>query len=163
MPALITAPGAPVAEDEALADDELDALDELDELLQASRIDPASGTDIPTTLARRMKSRRDSRPAASSSMMWLAISPWPWRRRPSRLWSIFLVTGSLPEMGRIHFAGSFAVRRAVCDSGSGDPARLRAGVVPSIRTRRWSACAGSGCGIRSRSAGWPRTGSHRSA
>jgi hypothetical protein len=74
MPTLITAPGAPVAVDEAPADAELDPLeDEL--LLQASRIDPASGTDIPTTLARRMKSRRDSRPAASSSMMWLAISP----------------------------------------------------------------------------------------
>src|SRR5580693_1870826 len=79
MPALITAPGAPLAEAGAL-DDELDA-DGLDELLlQAARIDPSSGADIPMTLARRMKSRRESRPAANSSMTWLAISPWPWRK-----------------------------------------------------------------------------------
>ena len=80
MPALITAPALPAAE----ADDEPAAgLDEL-LLLQAARIDPTSGAEMPTTLARRMKSRRDIRPAANSSMMWLAISPWPWRRRPSR-------------------------------------------------------------------------------
>ena len=80
MPALITAPAAPVADAEEL-DDELDD----DPLLpQAARIDPSAGTEMPTTVARRMKSRRDSRPAANSSMMWFAISPWSWRRRPSR-------------------------------------------------------------------------------
>ena len=72
MPALITAPAAPVADAEEL-DDELDELDEL--LPQAARIDPSAGTEMPTTVARRMKSRRDSRPAANSSIMWFAISP----------------------------------------------------------------------------------------
>ena len=83
MPALITAPAAPAA-----ALDELDVpgAAELEELLpQAASIDPSSGTEMPTTVPRRMKSRRESRPAANSSMMWLAISPWPWRRCPSRL------------------------------------------------------------------------------
>jgi hypothetical protein len=43
---------------------------ELGELLpQAASIDPSSGTDMPTTVPRRMKSRRESRPAANSSMM----------------------------------------------------------------------------------------------
>jgi hypothetical protein len=81
MPALITAPAAPVADDEP---DEDDDADEDAELPQAARIDPRAGTDMPTTVARRMKSRRDSRPAANSSMMWFAISPWSRRRRPSR-------------------------------------------------------------------------------
>ncbi len=86
MPTLITAPAAPVAEDVALAD----ALDVDGELLpQAARIDPSTGTEMPMTVPRRMKSRRDSRPAANSSMMWLAISPCPSRRRASRRWSIF--------------------------------------------------------------------------
>ncbi|HXA61209.1 MAG TPA: hypothetical protein VNW94_18770 [Streptosporangiaceae bacterium] len=68
---MITAPGAPVADAEEL-EDELDD----DELLpQAARIDPSAGTEMPTTVARRMKSRRDSRPAANSSIMWFAISP----------------------------------------------------------------------------------------
>ena len=110
MPALITAPAAPAAadEDELV---ELAELGELDELLQAASIDPSSGTEMPTTVPRRMKSRRDSRPAANSSMMWLAISPWPWRKRPSRLWSIFLVTEEPPWMGRIGCAGVLAVQR----------------------------------------------------
>ena len=37
----------------------------------------APAADMPTTVPRRMKSRRDSRPAANSSMMWLATAPWP--------------------------------------------------------------------------------------
>ena len=91
IPALITAPAAPVAEAVELLVDEADD-DEL--LLQAAMIDPSSGTEMPTTVPRRTKSRRDSRPAANSSMMWLAISPWPWRRRASRRWSILRVTGA---------------------------------------------------------------------
>src|ERR1700744_4335757 len=77
MPTLSTAPGAPVAVLPPLA-----VLGEL--LLQAASTDPSTGAEIPTTVARRTKSRRDSRPAAYSSMMWLAISPWPWRNSPSR-------------------------------------------------------------------------------
>jgi hypothetical protein len=119
---LITAPGAPSAEADAEADAE--ALVELvglgvpgvrDEpapkisvrllLLHAARIDPSSGADMPTTLARRMKSRRDSRPVANSSMMWFAISPWPRRSPPSRRWSIFGVMRSLPGVGRILHPG----------------------------------------------------------
>ena len=92
MPALITAPAAPVAE----AEEPAEADDEDEELLpQAARIEPSTGTEMPTTVPRRMKSRRDSRPAANSSMTWLAMSPWPWRRRASRRWSIFRVTESL--------------------------------------------------------------------
>ena len=90
MPALITAPAAPAgAEDEAPV-----VADEPDEPLlpQAARIEPRTGADMPTTVARRMKSRRVSRPAANSSMTWLAISPWPWRMRPSCRWLIFLLT-----------------------------------------------------------------------
>src|SRR5580704_17284560 len=98
MPALITAPGAPDAELDAELDDEVDELE--DELPQAARIAPSDGAVMPTTAARRMKSRRVSRPAANSSMMWFAISPWSWRRRPSRRWSILRVTMSLPGMGR---------------------------------------------------------------
>src|SRR5580692_12998401 len=66
MPALITAPGAPVAEDDEPGDDEDE---EEEELPHAARIDPMAGTEMPTTVARRMKSRRDSRPAANSSIM----------------------------------------------------------------------------------------------
>src|SRR5580692_2182346 len=70
MPALITAPGAPAADEDDVPD-----FAELDELLpQAARIEPRTGTEIPTTLARRTKSRRVSRPAANSSMTWLATS-----------------------------------------------------------------------------------------
>ena len=65
MPALIVAPGAPVADDEPPAD----VVDDDELLLQASRMPPRTGTEMPTTVARRMKSRRDSRPAANSSMM----------------------------------------------------------------------------------------------
>ena len=79
MPALITAPGLPAAEEDPPEGAELDPL-----LPQAARIDPSSGTEMPTTVPRRMKSRRDSRPAANSSIMWLAISPWPWRGCPRR-------------------------------------------------------------------------------
>ena len=79
MPALITAPGLPEPDADVPG---LAALVEL--LLHAARIDPSADAEMPTTVARRMKSRRDSRPAANSSIMWLAISPWPWRRRPSR-------------------------------------------------------------------------------
>jgi len=79
------APAAPAAP--AGAEDEAPVVAELepDELLlpQAARIEPSTGADMPTTVARRMKSRRLTRPAANSSMTWLAISPWPWRRRPS--------------------------------------------------------------------------------
>src|SRR5271165_505138 len=108
MPALMTAPAAPAAADD---DDEVPGVAELEELLlQAARVLPSSGTEMPTTVPRRMKSRRDSRPAANSSMMWLAISPWPWRKRPSRLWSIFLVTEEPPWMGRIGCAGVLVVR-----------------------------------------------------
>src|ERR1700677_4787310 len=110
MPALITAPAAPVAL--ALLDGALHDDDEL--LPHAARIDPSTGADMPTMLARRTKSRRDSRPAANSSMTWLAISPWPRRRRPSWRWSIFLDTMALPVMGQIHFAAYGAVRRSGC-------------------------------------------------
>jgi hypothetical protein len=79
MPALITAPALPEPEADVPGLAELDAL-----LLHAARIGPSADAEMPTTLARRMKSRRDSRPAANSSIMWLAISPWPSRRRPSR-------------------------------------------------------------------------------
>ena len=79
MPALITAPAWPAAEEDPPDGAELDAL-----LPQAARIEPSSGTEIPTTVPRRMKSRRDSRPAANSSIMWLAISPWSWRSCPRR-------------------------------------------------------------------------------
>ena len=81
MPALIVAPAAPAA-----AEEDVPVVAELDPLLpQAARTEPSSGTDRPTTVPRRMKSRRESRPAANSSIMWLAISPWPWRSCPSRL------------------------------------------------------------------------------
>jgi len=46
MPALITAPGAPVAEDDEVAEEDDEAL-----LPQAARIDPSSGTEMPTTVA----------------------------------------------------------------------------------------------------------------
>ena len=50
--------------------DEVPGAAELEELLpQAASIDPSSGTEMPTTVPRRMKSRRESRPAANSSMM----------------------------------------------------------------------------------------------
>src|SRR5580658_5061647 len=160
MPARITAPGAPVAEVDAVADDELDGDVEL---LQAARTDPRTGAEMPTTVARRMKSRRDSRPAANSSMMWFAISPWPWRRRPSRRWSILRVTRSLPDAGRIHLAGWFAVQKAGCGSGSSDRAHPRAAAARWIRRCRSSAGAGTGYGTHSRSADRPPTGSRRSA
>src|ERR1700677_1808735 len=102
MPALITAPAAPVAVEDADVPD----LAEVDELLpQAASTEPRTGSEMPTTLARRTKSRRDSRPAANSSITWLATALWSWRRRLSRRWSIFLVIGSLPGMGRILCAG----------------------------------------------------------
>ena len=66
MPALITAPALPAGA-EADVVPAAGALDVL--LLQASRIDPSTGAAMPTTVARRMKSRRESRPAANSSMM----------------------------------------------------------------------------------------------
>src|ERR1700683_1640302 len=52
MPALIVAPAAPVAEAEELAE-----ADDEEELLQAARMDPSSGTEMPTTVPRRMKGR----------------------------------------------------------------------------------------------------------
>jgi hypothetical protein len=58
------------------------AEEELDE--HAETIAPSSGIDKPTTLPRRMKSRREIRPAAYSSITWLAISPCPLRRLLSR-------------------------------------------------------------------------------
>jgi hypothetical protein len=83
MPALIVAPGAPAAgpDPEADADEPADGLDELP---QAETIAPSTGMDKPMTLPRRMKSRREMRPAAYSSMTWLAISPCPLRRLLSR-------------------------------------------------------------------------------
>ena len=80
MPALITAPGLPEPE----ADVPGLSRTRRTLLLHAARIDPSTGAEMPTTVARRMKSRRDSRPAANSSIMWLAISPWSWRKRPRR-------------------------------------------------------------------------------
>src|SRR2546423_10284990 len=77
MPALITAPGAPAAEEDPPDGDELVPL-----LPQAARIDPSSGTEIPTTVPRRMKSRRDRRPAADSSLMWVGTCPRPSRGGP---------------------------------------------------------------------------------
>ena len=65
MPALITAPGLPEPDADVPG---LAALVGL-LLLHAARIDPSTGAEMPTTVARRMKSRRDSRPAANSSIM----------------------------------------------------------------------------------------------
>ena len=62
IPALIVAPAAPAPElDEVLGVEEL-------ELPQAEMTAPSTGSDIPTTAPRRRKSRRESRPAAYSSM-----------------------------------------------------------------------------------------------
>src|ERR1700678_12393 len=80
MPALIVAPGAPAAAVELgvlLVDD--GAFEEGDDE-HAARIEPSSGTEMPTTVPRRTKSRRERRAGANSSLMWLAISPWPLRR-----------------------------------------------------------------------------------
>src|ERR1700691_5122134 len=64
MPTLITAPDVPAA-----AGDDAPDFAVVDELLpQAASTEPSTGAEIPTTLARRMKSRRESRPAANSSM-----------------------------------------------------------------------------------------------
>jgi hypothetical protein len=70
MPALITAPGAPAGAEalvELVVPDRLGVRDEPPPkisvrvpLPHAARIDPSSGADTPTTLARRMKSRRAS-------------------------------------------------------------------------------------------------------
>jgi hypothetical protein len=49
--------------------------DGLPELPQAESTAPSTGSDTPTIVPRRMKSRRDIRPAANSSMTWFAISP----------------------------------------------------------------------------------------
>jgi hypothetical protein len=67
--------------------------DEL-ELPHADTIAPSSGSEIPTTEPRRMKSRRDILPAANSSMTWFATSPWPSLSLLRRRWSAF--TGILP-------------------------------------------------------------------
>jgi hypothetical protein len=62
IPALIVAPAAPPPElDEVLGVEE-------PELPQAEMTAPSTGSDIPTTAPRRRKSRRESRPAAYSSM-----------------------------------------------------------------------------------------------
>jgi hypothetical protein len=82
---LIVAPALPVDE---LGDDDEPVLP------HAETIAPSSGSDIPTTEPRRMKSRRDILPAANSSMTWFATSPWPSLSLLRRRWSAF--TGILP-------------------------------------------------------------------
>jgi hypothetical protein len=83
---LIIAPGAPPPpagdDDPAEVDPDGPAVEELDE--HAETIAPSNGIDNPMTLPRRMKSRREIRPAAYSSMTWLAISPRPLRSLLSR-------------------------------------------------------------------------------
>jgi hypothetical protein len=73
----MVAPALPVAValPDAVAEADEDADDEEADDPQAVRISPITGMEMPTTVARRMKSRRESRPAAYSSMTWLAISP----------------------------------------------------------------------------------------
>ncbi len=75
MPALMVAPGLPAALGlpDPEADVDVDGDDGDDP--QAVRIASITGMEMPTTVPRRMKSRRESRPAANSSMTWLAISP----------------------------------------------------------------------------------------
>jgi hypothetical protein len=68
MAALMVAPGLAAAV--LLLDD-----DGVPELPQAEITAPSTGSDMPTMVPRRMKSRRDIRPAANSSMTWFAISP----------------------------------------------------------------------------------------
>jgi hypothetical protein len=82
MPALIVAPAFPAG---PLLLDPVAGLEPPGMLdPQAEMIAPRTGSDMPTTVPRRMKSRRDSRPAANSSMMWFPTAPWPSRRRSSR-------------------------------------------------------------------------------
>jgi hypothetical protein len=76
MPALMVAPALPAA----VALPELDAVAGVDEdedgdEPQAVRIMSITGMEMPTTVPRRMNSRRESRPFAYSSITWLAISP----------------------------------------------------------------------------------------
>jgi hypothetical protein len=69
MAALMVAPGLPAAALPLLEDDGLP------ELPQAEITAPSTGSDMPTMVPRRIKSRRDIRPAANSSITWFAISP----------------------------------------------------------------------------------------
>src|SRR6202034_3352644 len=77
MPALMGAPALPAALGlpDPDADVDVDVVDGDDP--QAVRIASITGMEMPMTVPRRMNSRRESRPAANSSMTWLAISPWP--------------------------------------------------------------------------------------
>jgi hypothetical protein len=74
MPALMVAPALPaavaLADPDAVADTEEDGDDP-----QAVRIISITGMEMPTTVPRRMNSRRDRRPFANSSITWLAMSP----------------------------------------------------------------------------------------
>ena len=118
IPTLISAPGLPPADPGLLVEPGVsDVPNDLPPkisvrllLLHAARIGPSSGAEMPTTLARRMKSRRESRPAANSSMTWLATSPWTWRMRPSRLPPVGLVMGApgIPPIRRIGIPQSAA-------------------------------------------------------
>jgi hypothetical protein len=84
MPALMVAPADPagVEVDEDVVPEVL--------LPQAARIPPSSGTDMPMTVPRRRKSRREMWPATNSSMMWFSTSPVRLRSLPSSLWSIVI-------------------------------------------------------------------------
>jgi hypothetical protein len=68
LPAAVALPDA-----DADVDVDVDVVD--GDAPQAVRIASITGMEMPTTVPRRMKSRRESRPAAYSSMTWLAISP----------------------------------------------------------------------------------------
>src|ERR1022692_2027442 len=63
MPALMVAP-LPAAPAGLVEPDGEDG----DELLQAATMPPSTGIEMPTTVPRRRKSRRESRPATNSSM-----------------------------------------------------------------------------------------------
>ncbi len=90
MPALITAPDEPAPVLPPVVAGVVEVL----ELPHAEITAPRMGSEMPTTVPRTSKSRREIRPAANSSMMWLAISPWPARSWSSRSLSGF--TGDPP-------------------------------------------------------------------
>jgi hypothetical protein len=63
MPALMLAPALPAG----VAEEPVDGV-ELELPPQAARMPPSTGIDKPIIVPRRMKSRRESRPATNSSM-----------------------------------------------------------------------------------------------
>ncbi len=79
MPALIVAPLEPVPVPPPVWVDEVEL-----EPPQAVMMAPRMGSERPTTVPRLRKSLREILPAANSSMMWFAMSPWPARNWSSR-------------------------------------------------------------------------------